>query len=83
MANGVGYTDVWTKCPGWMHWACALQLCMWLVLLMPFDGTFTPPQDLAYHAGDDGNYGVSSDVTDLALVVFRICENTSCSRRQR
>ena len=50
-----------------MHWACALQLCMWLVLLMPFDGTFTPPQDLANHAGDDGNYGVSSDVTDLAL----------------
>ena len=45
---------------------------MWLVPLMPFDGTFTPPQDLAYHAGDDGNYGVSSDVTDLALVVFRI-----------
>jgi hypothetical protein len=39
---------------------------MWLVLLVPFDGTFT------YHAGDDGNYGVSSDVTDLALVVFRI-----------
>ena len=72
MANGVAYTDVWTKCPGWLHWACSLQLCMWLVLLLPFDGTFTPPQDLAYHAGDDGNYGVSSDVTDLALVVFRI-----------
>jgi hypothetical protein len=45
---------------------------MWLVLVLPFDVPFNPPQDLGYHAGHDGNYGASPDVLDMAAWVFLI-----------